>query len=206
MNPHGYIGIDFGTTNSHFAWAALGEGPPRADSIELGNRQSNATCVLWKKPARDEQDIWLYGDEAVEEWLSLPTEERQSYQFSACFKPDLVGLEGARRNAWAFFHKAFLEMREHRTPGNIGAHEGMPVIVGVPAEVSDEHKRITGQVAREAGFGEVECVPEPLGALAFHLAHGQIKDEEAHEGVIVVDFGGGTLDVALVDKDGIREP
>ena len=206
MTPHGYIGIDFGTTNSHFAYATVDEAKPRAESIVLGNRQSNATCVLWRKPAEAAEDIWLYGDEALEEWLMRTIEERMGFHFSVCFKPDLVGLQRARKDAWAYLHKAYLEMTEHRTPGNIGAEDGMPVVIGVPAEISEEHKRITGQVAQEAGFGAVECIPEPLGALAYHLAHGQIKDDEAHEGVIVVDFGGGTLDVALVDKDGVREP
>ena len=206
MNTNGYIGIDFGTNNSHFACALLNDGTPRADSIVLNNRPSNATCVLWKKPGMTEEDILHYGDLAVEEWLLCEPDQRSTYRFSACFKPDLVGLERARLDAWAFLRKAVLEMRQQRTPGNIGASEGMPVVVGVPAEISEQHKEITRQVASEAGLGDVECVAEPLGALAFHLSNGQIRDEEAQEGVIVIDFGGGTLDVALVDKDGIREP
>jgi hypothetical protein len=97
-------------------------------------------------------------------------------------------------------------MCEHRTPGNIGTDDGIPVVIGVPAEINEEQKKLTGEIAEQAGFGTVECVAEPLGALAYHLAHGQIKDDEALEGVLVVDFGGGTLDIALVDKDGVQEP
>ncbi|MGH8470352.1 MAG: Hsp70 family protein [Gammaproteobacteria bacterium] len=206
MNVRGYIGIDFGTTNSHFASAVIDEAKPRAEPIALGNRHSNATCVLWKKPAVEENDILAIGDVAVESWLFRDEEEREHYHFSASFKPDISVCERARKDAWAFLRKAYLEMREHRTPGNIGHGEGMPVVVGVPAEISEAQQRTTAQVASEAGFGKVECVPEPLGALAYHLAHGQITDEEAQEGVIVIDFGGGTLDVALVDKEGIKEP
>ena len=206
MNTQGYIGIDFGTSNSHFAYATITDGEPRAEPIVLGNRPSNATCVLWRKPAQAEQNAWLYGDEAVEEWLLTPPEERKDLHFSASFKPDIVNLQRARVDAKAYLRKAYLEMLGHRTPANIGKDNGVPVVVGVPAEVTMEHKEITAKVAEEAGFGDVECVPEPLGALAYHLAHGQIKDDEAHEGVIVVDFGGGTLDVTLVDKTGVREP
>jgi hypothetical protein len=63
MDPHGYIGIDFGTTNSHFAHALIEDGRPRAESISLGSRPANATCVLWRDPAETAGDIWLYGDE-----------------------------------------------------------------------------------------------------------------------------------------------
>src|SRR5262245_32306255 len=57
MNANGYIGIDFGTTNSHFAYAMIEDGTPRAESINLCGRQSNATCVLWRKPAETEEHI-----------------------------------------------------------------------------------------------------------------------------------------------------
>jgi hypothetical protein len=182
------------------------DGTPRAESINLGGRQSNATCVLWRKPAETDEHIWLYGDEALEEWLLSTSEEHRAYHFSASFKPDILKLDRARKDTWAFLYKAYLEMRERRTPGNIGKEEGVPVVVGVPAEIGDEQKDLTAQIARDAGFGAVECIPEPIGALAYHLAHGQISDDEALEGVIVVDFGGGTLDIALVDKEGVQEP
>jgi hypothetical protein len=81
----------------------------------------------------------------------------------------------------------------------------MAVVIGVPAEIGEEHKRLTEKVARDAGFGDVECVEEPLGALAFHLNHGDITPAEARCGVVVVDFGGGTLDVAIVRADGLHE-
>jgi len=179
MDPHGYIGIDFGTTNSHFAHALIEDGRPRAESICLGSRPANATCVLWRDPAETAGDIWLYGDEAMQEWLLSTPEEHRAYRFSAAFKPDILKLERARKDAWAFLHKAYLEMREHRTPGNIGSDEGVPVLIGVPAQISEEQKQLTGQIAQEAGFGTVECVAEPLGALAYHLANGQIEDDEA---------------------------
>jgi hypothetical protein len=147
MNPRGYIGIDFGTTNSHFAYAMIEDGTPRAESISLGGRPANATCVLWKGSAQTEEDIWLYGDEAVEEWLLCTPEERKDYRFSAAFKPDILKLDRARRDSWAFLRKAYREMCEHRTPGNIGTDDGIPVVIGVPAEINDEQKKLTGEIA-----------------------------------------------------------
>ncbi len=52
--------------------------------------------------------------------------------------------------------------------------------------------------AREAGFGDVKTVDEPKGALYFHLQRKDITPVEALKGALVVDFGGGTCDFALI--------
>ena len=82
----------------------------------------------------------------------------------------------------------------------------MPVVVGVPAEVGPEQRRTTAETRRGSRLRRVTCIEEPLGALAYHLAHNDITAAEARRGVVVVDFGGGTLDVALLDQHGLREP
>lgn len=163
------------------------------------------TCVLWRRPARDERDIIAYGTEALETWLQYEADERAASQFSFGFKPDLVKSERARRDTWAFLLKAREAVQRAGLPRPIG-DGGMAVVIGVPAEVGDDHKRLTAEAARDAGFGNVECVEEPLGALAFHLNNGDITPPEARAGVVVVDFGGGTLDLALVNAEGLREP
>jgi hypothetical protein len=204
MTPFGYIGIDFGTSNSHFAYCNR-EGDLKAQPICVGGKTSVTTCVLWQQPAQEEQDIVAYGSEALETWLQYEAEERAGSYFAFGFKPDLVKSDRARRDAWAFLLKARQEVQRAGLPRPIESG-GMAVIIGVPAEIGDEHKRLTVEAARAAGFGAVECVEEPLGALAFHLNNGDITPSEARAGVIVVDFGGGTFDVALVSADGLREP
>ncbi|HEY7157667.1 MAG TPA: Hsp70 family protein [Gemmataceae bacterium] len=137
--------------------------------------------------------------------MQYEPQERAVTHFAFGFKPDLVKSERARRDAWAFLLKARQDAQRVGLPRPI-ACGGMAVVVGVPAEVGDEHKRLTAEAARAAGFGTVECVAEPLGALAFHLSNGDLTPTEARAGVVVVDFGGGTLDVALVNAEGLREP
>jgi hypothetical protein len=204
MQPFGYIGIDFGTSNSHFAYCNR-EGDLTPQPILLGGKASMTTCVLWRRPAREERDIIAYGTEALETWLQYEAEERAASQFSFGFKPDLVKSERARRDTWAFLRKAREAVQRAGLPRPIG-DGGMAVVIGVPAEIGDDHRRLTAEAGREAGFGDVECVEEPLGALAFHLHNGDITPAEARAGVVVVDFGGGTLDLALVNAEGLREP
>ncbi len=178
-----------------------------AEPISLdGNEKSVHTCVLWKEPAREDSDVVTFGSEAVQEWSNREPAERKGFRFAAGFKPDIVVSERARLDARGFLRKAYLTIREKGVLRAIGRDEGMPVVVGVPAEIGPEHRRITAQLAEEAGFGAVTCIEEPLGALAYHLANNDISAAEARRGVVVVDFGGGTLDVALLDQHGLRDP
>jgi hypothetical protein len=205
IEPIGYIGIDFGTSNSHFAYCNV-DGNLVAETLRLGGKAAQCTCVLWKEPGEREEDVVAYGVQALEEWSNRGPAERLGHRFAAGFKPDIVASERARRDAWGFLRKAFVAVKESGVVRAIGATAGMPVVVGIPAEVSEEHQRTTAAVAEQAGFGQVRCVAEPLGALAFHLAKKDLTAAEARAGVVVVDFGGGTLDVALVDAKGLREP
>ena len=205
MTPFGYSGIDFGTSNSYFAYCNS-EGDSKPQTICLAGRgASQITCVLWRLPATDDSQIAEYGTTALQTWLDFTAEERSQHRLAFGFKPDLVKSAAARQDARAFLLKACADIRHANLPRKIEPG-GMAVVIGVPAEIGAEHKRLTTAAAREAGFGDVECVEEPLGALAFHLNSGDITPVEARAGVVVVDFGGGTLDVALVNADGLREP
>lgn len=208
IEPHGYVGIDFGTSNSHFAYCNL-DGQLQAQSLPLGglgHPSSVCTCVLWKLPGDKEEDILAFGDEALQEWTLLSAAERANHRFAAGFKPDLATSEQARHDTWGFLRRACVEISRSGMLRTLGAERGMPVVVGVPAEATGEHIRLTGEIAARAGFGTVGCMPEPLGALAFHLANNDLGYQEARQGVVVVDFGGGTLDLALVDPLEMRVP
>jgi hypothetical protein len=204
MHPFGYVGIDFGTSNSHFAYCNV-EGDLKPQTIQLAGKSSVTTCVWWRRLAQEEHDILAYGAETVEAWTGFEAHERADCHFAFGFKPDLIHSERARRDAWAFLLKTRQEVQRAGLPRPLGP-AGMAVVVGVPAEVGAEHRRWTAEAARAAGFGDAECLEEPLGALAFHLSAGDVTPTEARAGVVVVDFGGGTLDVALVSAAGLREP
>jgi hypothetical protein len=209
MRPFGYIGIDFGTSNTHFAHCVTDGDPPQPETIRLGDSDSQTTCVLWKVPkerlAEDAALVEDYGTMALHAWLEHQLDGHAGGHFGFGFKPDLLHSEQARLDAWAFLHKACEEIRQVGLPRPISA-TGYAVVVGVPAEVGAEHRGLTAEIARKAGYGEVVCVEEPLGALAYHLTMKHVTPAEARQGVLVVDFGGGTLDVALVNAKGLHEP
>ena len=208
--PFGYIGIDFGTSNSHFAYCNV-NGDLTPDTIYLNGKPSVTTCILWKKngqtsdTALSEKDILAYGNLALETWSQSSLEEQKELLFKFGFKPDIVTSETARQDAWGFLLQAKHAIDKANLPRAIGPG-GMAVVVGIPAEVGEEHRKITLDIAQRAGLQALDCVEEPLGALALHLNRGDITPNEARGGVVVVDFGGGTLDIALVSSEGLQQP
>ena len=199
-----YLGIDFGTSNTHVATCVdTGEGPLTAVPIRFGGRPSIATCVLWGSSPTGEEHVEAFGTVAVETWSQYDADERAGRRIAFGFKPDIASSSRSRTDAVAFLHKVFqgvLDIQPASVTGGV-------VVVGVPAEVGQEHRDRTAGIARSAGFTTAVCVDEPLGALAYHLNNGSISPAEARDGVVIIDFGGGTLDLALVDAEhGLRAP
>ena len=202
----GYIGIDFGTSNSHFAYANLGR-HLRAEPIRLsGGEDSIPSCILLREPGEAESDILSIGGMAIEGWVEALEEGRRGLRFSAGFKPDILTSERAAEDAYAFLWKCRQEMARSGTPRYIGAAEGMPVVLGVPADIPEAQVARSREIAERAGFGPVTCVQEPTGALVYHICNNDITPEDTRLGALIVDFGGGTFDVTLVRDDKIVQP
>ncbi|MDX2038200.1 MAG: Hsp70 family protein [Isosphaeraceae bacterium] len=203
----GTIGIDFGTSNTHLAYLKL-DGDRVGEPVILRpfNEPLVRSCVLWDLHDGTVDSI---GENAENAYFECETaEERARFRLSANFKPDILRSEQARRDAVAFLARIYRELERQGATHGIGKAEGMPVVIGVPSAISDEQRAVTVQLAREAGFGDADSVDEPLGALAHHLKNRDIQPHEARNGVLVIDFGGGTLDIALVNavSKGFQQP
>jgi hypothetical protein len=197
--PRGYLGIDFGTSNSHFAYTMMDD-PKGTKSVQFEGEKSIPTCVLVPRNG-PETAAWI-GNEAIRSWVLDADQFQMTHRFSAGFKPDIRSSPEARGDARIFLHCCYRRMHGIVGLSGLGESAGMPVIVGVPAEIPEEQKERTKEIAKAAGFGDVACVDEPLGALAHHMICEEVGAEQARKGVIVVDFGGGTLDVAMVSRKG----
>lgn len=73
------------------------------------------------------------------------------------------------------------------------------LIITVPAYFTADQKGHTRQAARELGFddNDIELLHEPTAAA---VAYGY--NEDIDETVLVFDFGGGTLDISIMEIDG----
>lgn len=73
------------------------------------------------------------------------------------------------------------------------------VVLGIPVRFSRDQRRAMVEAARCAGATSVQLVYEPTAALVGALEGYQLKTGDH---VFVVDWGGGTLDIALVEVSG----
>ena len=202
-HPQHALGIDFGTSNSYFSDVLMRGGTPSYTDLKFHNGQSSVpTCVLYRK----EGEGWVpdsFGDAAIELWKDLTEEERGDYRFRGGFKPDLSFNQQSYQDSVAFFLSARQYLEDNRILLHFSPEEGRQVVVGVPAENVPGQEEKTLQLLEEAGIFNAILLPEPEGALFYHLFYDsdRISVHMAHQGVLVVDFGGGTLDLAYL-QDG----
>lgn len=193
-----YIGIDFGTSNS---LACLAEN----DKIEFvkyadgGN--SNPTILYF--PAKSKQ--FHIGNEAVERYLSNLEESGIGGRLMLSIKtllPDakfdytLVSGHGrlSAEDLTAKFLSVLKGMAERQFARRFDA-----VVLGRPVEFSELAIDRLAAAARRAGFSEVAFRLEPVAAaLAYE------RTAAANELVCVVDIGGGTSDICIIEISPLR--
>ncbi|XP_059824944.1 heat shock 70 kDa protein 13 [Hypanus sabinus] len=79
-------------------------------------------------------------------------------------------------------------------------HVGLPVskaVISVPADFDERQRNYTVKAAQMAGLDVLRVISEPTAAA---MAYGLHKADVFN--VLVVDLGGGTLDVSLLNKQG----
>ncbi|MCX8038840.1 MAG: Hsp70 family protein [Candidatus Sumerlaeia bacterium] len=185
-----FIGIDFGTCNSSMAWFNPKTGHAEILFNAEGEIKTPSVVYFGKEET-------LVGKHA-EDHLDDP-EGRKKVVVAA--KQDL-----AKGRVWMLNGRAV-------TPVDVAAeilkklkrdaeqtHFYAPVhraVITYPAIFDEIEKDKLQEVARKAGFAEVELLEEPVAAaIAFTQAGIPVGDS-----LLVYDLGGGTFDLALVVRD-----
>src|SRR5207248_187284 len=106
-----YLGIDFGTSNTHVAFCDdRGGGPLAPAAVRLGGRPPTTTCVPWRHPALADGDVVAVGTVAMRTRGQFEARERARHRFAFGFEPDLVRSEEARADAAAFLRRVCREV------------------------------------------------------------------------------------------------
>lgn len=74
-------------------------------------------------------------------------------------------------------------------------------VITVPAYFNDGQRQATFDAARIAGFEVLRIINEPTAAA---LAYAVQRPSNEKKKVVVFDFGGGTLDITILDMHGLR--
>jgi len=186
----GFVGIDFGTTNSSMAWF---------------NPKSGQAEVLLNSEGEDKTPSVVYfGDNETlvgkhaEERLEHP-EERKRIIITA--KRELakarMWMIGAR-GVTAIDVAAEILKKLKRDAEQTHFHEGISrAVITYPAVFDEIEKDRIREAASRAGFQEIELLEEPVAAA---MAYAQAGVRVGRY-VLVYDLGGGTFDVAMLVRE-----
>jgi len=186
------IGIDLGTSNSQAA-VLMGGKPtiiPSAEGVTLYGKSFPSVVAL------TENEELLVGEPARRQAVSNPegTITGAKRKMGTSFKYKIRGKEYTPQQISAFI----LQKIKRDAEAFLGEKIEKAVIT-VPAYFNDNQRTATKDAGKIAGINVVRLVNEPTAA---SMAYGIDKDGE-HK-ILVFDFGGGTLDVTVMELgDGI---
>lgn len=178
------VGIDLGTTHS-LAAVLTGEGP-RVVPNALGNLLTPSVVAI------DDAGQVVVGEAAQHVALWHP--ERAAARFKRYMGSDRT-LTLAQQ-AFTPVELSALVLRSVKR--DVEVFVGRPVeaaVISVPAYFNDAQRAATQQAATLAGLEVLRLVNEPTAAAIAHGLHAR----EAEETLVVLDLGGGTFDVTLLD-------
>jgi molecular chaperone DnaK len=189
------IGIDVGTSNSAAA-ALIGGKPtiiPSAEGTSLGGKAFPSYVAFTK----DGQ--MLVGESAKRQFVSNPegTVAAIKRKMGTDYKVKIHGKEYTPQQITAFI----LQKIKRDAEAFLGATVDKAVLT-VPAYFNDNQRTATKDAGTIAGLEVVRIINEPTAAA---LAYG-IDKTEKDQMILVYDFGGGTLDVTIMEfSEGVFE-
>ncbi len=182
------IGIDLGTSNS--AAAVLEAGKPRiipsAEGTTLYGKSFPSVVAFTKDGQR------LVGEPAKRQAVNNPegTITAAKRKMGSKHKYKVFGKEYTPQQVSAFLLQKIKKDAEEFLGEKIEK-----AVITVPAYFDDNQRQATKDAGEIAGLEVIRIINEPTAAA---LAYGLDKHEKEQK-ILVFDFGGGTLDVTVMD-------
>ena len=185
------IGIDLGTTNSLAAQY-------KSEGVKL-LRNSSGNALIPSVVGLDDEGNLIVGEVAKERLITHP--DLTVSEFKRTMGTDLLYELGSQKYTSQQLSSILLKKIVADAKEIIG-EEIEEVIISVPAYFDERMRTATKQAAELAGIKCERLINEPSAAALAYLHKHEWKDGT----YMVVDFGGGTLDVSIIDSfDSIME-
>ena len=195
------IGIDFGTTFSSIAFLNIGS-PHQPIPLQFVGARHHTPTMLRLDP--NDRSVLAWGWEA----------QKNLRKGDGCavlrdFKRSLGETDEANELTRLYLGALAAEIRDQRGRLSELHADDFLTSIGVPANWTNEQAGLLKSIAESVGFPEVRVVQEPIPAM--HNLRCQternFKFGDRPETFMVVDFGGGTLDICVVKTQELgREP
>ena len=199
------IGIDFGTTTTEVSYIDA-NGHARAMKLEAGKEviptvlffKSEQEYLIGKKADMKSK---IYPEACVKNFKLFFTDPTKKYMVKAENGDEFVikPLKAAQ-----LFLNSLIQIIQPKLLKEFGEVEGTidKAVITVPAQFDPEEKEaiknaIT-KAASLAGFSDIRVAAEPTAAAVAY----QEENCEDGETILVYDFGGGTFDVSVIQKEG----
>lgn len=190
------IGIDLGTSNS--AAAFLEAGKPRIVPSAEGASVYGKAFPSYVAFTKDGQV--LVGEPAKRQAVSNPANTFTAFKrkMGTDFRYKAFGKEYTPQQLSAFVLQKIKKDAEEFLGGTVDK-----AVVTVPAYFDDNQRQATKDAGKIAGLEVIRIINEPTAA---SLAYGIDKHQGKEQKILVFDFGGGTLDVTIMEfGDGVFE-
>lgn len=184
-----YIGIDFGTTNSSLAIFNPFTNKVEPKAVDIGEKPELVRSIL----SLNRDGEWMLGNQAAaldhlkeRSVFSLKTELRND----AAYKLEVDGEVYHLEQLVLIFLQQLLQKAGIAYPEQIER-----LCLSVPVNMTEDQKGTMERAAMKLGIAKqnIWFIDEPVSVLwDCRLVQGQY--------VLVFDFGGGTLDMAIMDK------
>ena len=183
------IGIDLGTSNSAAAVVEAGKPTiiPSAEGTVVGGGKAFPSYIAF-----DKDNNLLVGEPARRQAVTNPENT------VSAFKRKMGTKEKYSINGKEYTPQQLSSFILQKIKKDAEAFLGEPIqkaIITVPAYFNDSQRQATKDAGAIAGLEVVRIINEPTAA---SLAYG-IDKEGQEEKILVFDFGGGTLDVTVMD-------
>ena len=195
------LGIDYGSSYTTVSWINPRHGKPETVKFNGDGSVKYPSVILGYAKGL------VTGFQALnylEEVNKLPSEER--IELLASFIPSLKrildpnGIEIIGDNEYT--HKQLLEFFFKHIKQMANSHCGNEVVfdsvvLSHPVDFAEANVQMLKQALLSSGFKDVKTQLEPIAAV---MGYGIDHDIPEGQGILVFDFGGGTIDVAYAKK------
>jgi len=186
------IGIDFGTTKTLVSYWDEVRG---ALIATLGGTKCDIPTVVHM----DKSGVLTFGDDA--EALSEIDPKGYLPQIKRNLGTEKMHLLNGHNRNTVQLVTAFLEYVKKRMEEELPQLKNVHnAVITVPAMYGKPARDQLTAAAKKAGFKKVDLLDEPESAGIAYLA--EITDDNDYERMLVFDWGGGTLDIAVLERNG----
>lgn len=202
QNIRHIFGLDFGTSNTHMSISTAAEAVPIVDDVKIESNASVPSVILYDE---GNFEVLGFGQPALEEWHSMSRSQRRKYTLGTGFKQRIPFNKRAETEAELFLNALFTNLDKQKIFDIKNFINNTEMACGVPSKTHKTHsEKMIAILSKIIGRTPV-LIEEPLGALYYHIVRKDITKEDGRGGVLVIDFGGGTLDLAYIKNFKIQK-